>query len=54
MFDNTAEKRSKSYWLPVEDTELLLRDEVRAVRFALEYAKAIPKWVVRINCCTEA
>jgi uncharacterized protein (TIGR00730 family) len=40
MTDNSAQRRSKSYRLPVEDTELLLRDEMRAVRFALEYAKA--------------
>jgi hypothetical protein len=40
MADNSAQRRSKSYRLPVEDTELLLRDEMRAVRFALEYAKA--------------
>src|SRR5271166_1456994 len=40
MPDNIAQRRSKSYRLPVEDTEFLLRDEMRAVRFALEYAKA--------------
>ena len=40
MTNNSAQRRSKSYRLPVEDTELLLRDEVRAMRFALEYAKA--------------
>jgi uncharacterized protein (TIGR00730 family) len=36
--------------LPVEDTEFLLRDEVRAVRFALEYQKAellLRDWGVR-------
>jgi uncharacterized protein (TIGR00730 family) len=32
--------KSPSYLLPVEDTAFLLRDEVRAVRFALEYQKA--------------
>ncbi|RPH47043.1 MAG: 3-isopropylmalate dehydrogenase, partial [Lysobacterales bacterium] len=32
--------RSASYRLPVEDTAFLLRDEMRATRFALEYAKA--------------
>ena len=31
---------SRSYLLPVEDTDFLLRDEMRAIRFALEYAKA--------------
>jgi predicted Rossmann-fold nucleotide-binding protein len=50
MADNSAQRRSKSYRLPVEDTELLLRDEMRAVRFALEYAKAelsLRDWGVR-------
>src|SRR5215470_16391953 len=32
--------QSRSYLLPIEDTDFLLRDEVRAVRFALEYQKA--------------
>ncbi len=31
---------SPSYILPAEDTGFLLRDELRAVRFALEYQKA--------------
>jgi uncharacterized protein (TIGR00730 family) len=50
MPDNIAQRRSKSYRLPVEDTEFLLRDEMRAVRFALEYAKAelsLRDWGVR-------
>lgn len=50
MSDNMAQKRSKSYRLPIEDTELLLRDEMRAMRFALEYAKAelsLRDWGVR-------
>jgi len=50
MPDNSAQRRSKSYRLPVEDTEFLLRDEMRAVRFALEYAKAelsLRDWGVR-------
>jgi hypothetical protein len=50
MTDNNAQRRSNSYRLPVEDTELLLRDEMRAVRFALEYAKAelsLRDWGVR-------
>ena len=41
---------SRSYKLPVEDTEFLLRDEMRAIRFALEYAKAellLRDWGVR-------
>ena len=32
--------RSPSYRLAVEDTDFLLRDEMRGVRFALEYSKA--------------
>jgi len=39
MPDNDAQVRSQSYLLPVEDTEFLLRDELRGVRFALEYQK---------------
>jgi uncharacterized protein (TIGR00730 family) len=41
---------SPSFLLPVEDTNFLLRDEMRAVRFALEYAKAdllLRDWGVR-------
>ena len=40
MTDNTPQKRSASYRLAVEDTDFLLRDEMRDIRFALEYAKA--------------
>ncbi len=40
MSDMTAQQRSQSYLLPVEDQGFLLRDEMRAIRFALEYAKA--------------
>ena len=50
MTDNSAQRHSKSYRLPVEDVEFLLRDEMRAVRFALEYAKAelsLRDWGVR-------
>jgi hypothetical protein len=50
MPDNTAQLKSPSYKLPVEDTEFLLRDEMRAVRFALEYAKAellLRDWGIR-------
>ena len=39
-----------SYLLPVEDTQFLLRDEMRATRFALEYAKAelsLRDWGIR-------
>jgi hypothetical protein len=50
MTDNSAQKHWKSHRLPVEDVEFLLRDERRAVRFALEYAKAelsLRDWGVR-------
>ena len=33
-------RQSPSYRLPVEDTAFLLRDEMRGMRFALEYSKA--------------
>jgi uncharacterized protein (TIGR00730 family) len=36
----SLQRQSKSYILPVQDTEFLLRDELRGVRFALEYEKA--------------
>jgi len=42
--------RSRSYLLPVEDTEFLLRDEMRGVRFGLEYSKAellLRDWGIR-------
>ena len=48
--DNSAQKRSHSYLLPVEDTAFLLRDEMRDIRFALEYAKAellLRDWGIR-------
>jgi len=41
---------SRSYLLAVEDTEFLLRDEMRAIRFALEYEKpelALRDWGIR-------
>src|SRR4051812_28317304 len=50
MPDNTAQRRSRSFKLPVEDLDFLLRDEMRAVRFALEYAKAellLRDWGIR-------
>ena len=50
MTDNSAQRHSKSYRLPVQDVEFLLRDEMRVVRFALEYAKAelsLRDWGVR-------
>jgi uncharacterized protein (TIGR00730 family) len=45
-----AQVASASYLLPVEDTQFLLRDEMRAVRFALEYSKAdllLRDWGIR-------
>lgn len=40
MTETSAQTRSASYRLAVEDTEFLLREEMRALRFAMEYAKA--------------
>jgi uncharacterized protein (TIGR00730 family) len=37
---SNAQLQSRSYILPVQDTEFMLRDELRALRFALEYEKA--------------
>jgi uncharacterized protein (TIGR00730 family) len=48
--DNQAQKQSRSYKLPVEDTEFLLREEMRGMRFTLEYSKAdllLRDWGVR-------
>src|SRR4051794_5325682 len=48
--DSSAQMNSPSYLLAVEDKEFLLRDELRAIRFALEYAKAevmLRDWGVR-------
>lgn len=42
--------RSSSYSLPAEDLNFLLRDEMRALRFALEFAKAdliLRDWRIR-------
>jgi uncharacterized protein (TIGR00730 family) len=50
MPDNAAQRRAASFKLPVEDLGFLLRDEMRAVRFALEYAKAellLRDWGIR-------
>jgi uncharacterized protein (TIGR00730 family) len=47
---NDAQRNSPSYRLPVEDTDFLLRDEMRPLRFALEYSKAelaLRDWGVR-------
>jgi hypothetical protein len=48
--DNQAQRQSRSYLLPVEDTEFLLREEMRGTRFHLEYSKAdllLRDWGVR-------
>ena len=45
-----SQQQSSSYLLPVADVDFLLRDEMRAVRFALEYAKAdliLRDWRIR-------
>ena len=50
MADNTRQIQSPSYLLPVEDKDFLLRDEMRDIRFALEYAKAehlLRDWGIR-------
>ncbi len=50
MNDNERQRHSRSYLLPVEDTEFLLRDELRGIRFALEYSKAellLREWGIR-------
>lgn len=38
--DNSAQRQSRSFLLAVDDEEFLLCDEMRALRFAMEYAKA--------------
>jgi len=50
MTPPTAKNGSRSSLLAVEDTEFLLRDEMRAIRFALEYGKAelaLRDWGIR-------
>lgn len=50
MTDTTTKNGSRSTLLAVEDTEFLLRDEMRAIRFALEYSKAelsLRDWGIR-------
>jgi uncharacterized protein (TIGR00730 family) len=50
MVDNSAQKLSPSYRLAVEDHDFLLRDEMRPLRFSLEFAKAemtLRDWGVR-------
>lgn len=48
--DSSAQIQSATYRLPVEDTAFLLRDEMRAIRFAMEYSKAdllLRDWGIR-------
>ncbi len=48
--NDSPQLRSPSYALPAQDTAFLLREEMRAMRFALEYAKAdllLADWGVR-------
>jgi uncharacterized protein (TIGR00730 family) len=48
--DNSAQTQSRSYLLPVQDLEFLLRDEMRPLRFALEFSKAdllLRDWGIR-------
>ncbi len=50
MDEPNAQSKSQSHLLAVEDTQFLLRDEMRAIRFALEYAKAelcLRDWGIR-------
>ncbi len=50
MADNETQKSSPSFRLAVEDVDFLLRDEMRDIRFALEYAKAeylLRDWGIR-------
>jgi len=50
MDDNTAQKSSPAYRLPVLDADYLLSDSMRGVRLQLEYAKAeeaLRAWSVR-------
>ena len=50
MTNSDAQRASPSFRLPVEDTDFLLRDEMRGVRFALEYEKAeltLRDWGIR-------
>ncbi len=47
---NSAQMQSAAYRLPVQDTDFLLRDEMRGFRFGMEYSKAelvLRDWGVR-------
>ena len=48
--DNTAQKTSKAFVLPAADSDFLLSDSMRGVRFMLEYSKAeqtLKAWGIR-------
>ena len=48
--DNTAQKTSKAFVLPAVDSDFLLSDSMRGVRFMLEYSKAeqtLKAWGIR-------
>src|SRR5690242_18578151 len=48
--DNAAQRASPSYRLAMEDRDFLAHDEMRALRFAMEYQKAelaLRDWGVR-------
>jgi uncharacterized protein (TIGR00730 family) len=50
MEEPSAQEKSPSFLLPVEDTQFLLRDEMRSIRFALEHGKAellLRDWGIR-------
>ncbi|MEI7712648.1 MAG: TIGR00730 family Rossman fold protein [Rhodospirillales bacterium] len=50
MTDNSRQKAAASYRLAMDDTAFLLRDEMRDIRFALEYSKAelgLRDWGIR-------
>ncbi|MGH6932209.1 MAG: LOG family protein [Dongiaceae bacterium] len=50
MNENRSQMSSKSYLLAVEDVDFLTRDELRGVRFHLEYSKAeliLRDWGIR-------
>ena len=52
MADNQLQKQSRSYLLAVEDSQFLLREEMRGMRFQLEYDKAnflLRDWGVRVE-----
>jgi len=48
--DNSAQMQSRSYVLPVQDQDFLMCDEMRSLRFALEFSKAdllLREWGIR-------